>query len=167
MSMTNCCTESNEFKVKDTKEVKSVFERMGFYAHLNKGLNTLYVIGEEETYFCDTAEVVLSLEPIETETGLTNLVGVTTDCFEGEVEDMLLDYNLKMEDVMVVPIIEYIQDQLIEGSAFVVTSVGFESRSGGNSSPFGDVYFITKNHVEFYSLTDYINNKAKEFGVEV
>ena len=166
MSWTNCCTESNEFKVKDTKEVKSVLEHMGFIVYPNEDKDTLYIVGDEETFFDENAEVVLSLKPIETDEGLTNLVGVALDCY-WEVENMLQDFKLKEEDVMILPIVEYIQDQLVEGSAFILTSAGFEGRCRGNSSPFGDVFFITKNHVEFYSLASYINNKAKELGVEV
>lgn len=153
MSWTNECTESNLFKVINPKEVKQVLENMGFNVYESE--EGLFFGSDEGTFFNEDTEVVLSLKPstIDGLDGPTNFVGIISDyCMESvDLED--IGYGLTKDDIMVVPIVEYLQDQLKDEKEYItVICAGFESRTNGSCSPFGDVTFITKNTTDFVSL---------------
>lgn len=160
MSWTNECTESNVFKAKNPKEVKEVLELMGFVVYENEeGL--AFVTSGEGTFFDENAEVVLSLKPISIEGKEKNLIGIISDYTNDSIdlEDVEDEYGVKKEEVMVTPIIEYLQEQLLDDKQYItVTCAGFESRSSGSFSPFGEVTIITKNKTEYMSLQKFIAN---------
>ena len=154
MGWTNECTESNQFKVGNVKEVKQVLESMGFITYV-KDDSVAFSTSGEGTFFDDNAEVVLSLKPIKKEgqEEPTNFVGIISDyCMEGiDLHD--IGYELTTNDVMVQPITEYLQEQLFnEDERIIITCAGFESRCSGSFSPFGDVTVITKTSINFQNL---------------
>lgn len=161
MSWTEQCTESSVFKVKNTKEVKEVLSTMGFDVYGQD--NEVYFFGDENVWFDENTEVVLSLEPIEVEGETKNLIGLISDQI---CEPVDLD-SLEEGTYMVVPIVEYLQDQLVEGSYISITCVGYTGRNGGNSEPFGDVTVITKNNSKFMSLRKAEKEILKELGIEL
>ena len=167
MSQLICCTETNEFKVKNVDEVKSVFEELGFTAYNNKVLNTVVAYSDDDMCFNEDMEVILSKKPIEKNGEKTNFVGVCSDCMGVSITDILLDYQLTTDDVVIQSICEYLQDQLITGCGITITSAGFESRLGGNNNPFCEITIITKNTVEYISPCFLMEEKAKELGVEI
>ena len=63
---------------------------------------------------------------------------------------------------MVTPVLEYLQDQLLDNGYITITCAGFESRSSGSYSPFGDVTIITKTDVEFGSLYHIVDKYIQE-----
>lgn len=148
MSWTNECTESNNFKVKNTEEVKEVLKLMGFDVYLDNGI--YFVTSDEGTFFNEEAEVVLSIKPVNDK----NLIGIISDYTNDSVDldNLEEEYGIKQDEVTVTPITEYLQDQLLENEHVTITSAGFESRSSGSHSPFGDIIVITKNKVNFGSL---------------
>lgn len=153
MSWTNECTESNQFKVKNAKEVKQVLENMGFITYVKD--NSISFGSDEGTFFNEDTEVVLSLNPIEKEEQEepTNFVGIISDyCIESvDLDD--IGYGLTKDNVVVQDITEYLQDQLVDEKEYItVTCAGYESRCSGSCSPFGDVTVITKNTTDFMSL---------------
>lgn len=164
MSWTNECTESNQFKVKNVEEVKQVLESMGFITYVEDNSISFSTSGEG-VFFDESTEVVLSLNPIEID-GLdkpTNFVGIISEsCMESiDLED--IGYDLTKDDVIVTPITEYLQDQLLDEKEYVtVTCAGFESRCSGSFSPFGDVTVITKNSMDFTSLYSAIDEILKK-----
>ena len=163
MSWTNECTESNEFKVRNPQEVREVLELMGFdvYESTN-GLS--FVTSGEGTFFDEGAEVVLSLRPISIEGEEKNLIGIISDFSNDSIDlDTIEDeYGVKDGEYMVTPVLEYLQDQLLDKEYITVTCAGFESRCSGSYSPFGDVTIITKNNTEFFSLAQAVNKYLKE-----
>lgn len=170
MSWTSSCTESNTFKVKNIKEVRQVLELMGFCIESKDNEVTIYTSGEG-TWFDEETEVVLSIKPIklESEEEPTNLIGIISDyaCEPIDLDDIPFGLD-KDKDVMVVPIVEYLQDQLLdEKSAIVITTAGFEGRCSGDNSPFGDVTLITKCDCESTSLFHWTNQMAEKLGVTV
>ena len=149
MSWTTEFLESSAFKVKNTDEVREVLICMGFATDLKDGFLSFY--SQDNEYFDEDTEVVLSLKPFtrEGETKPTNIIGIISDsCIES------VDLSeLEEGTYMVQSITEYLQDQLIDEKQYItITNVGFEGRMSGNSNPFGDIYFITKNTVKFSSL---------------
>lgn len=156
MSWTNECTESNKFKVNNTKEVKAVLEALGFEVFLNKEEETIQFFSDEGTYIDDYDEVVLSLKPITKEGNneATNFVGLISDKLITDSIDLEnIGYNLTKEDIIVTSIYEYLQDELLGKEYIIITNAGFEGRCGGNSNPFGGVTIITKNTIKYASLT--------------
>lgn len=153
MSWTNECTESNQFKVKNTEEVKEVLELMGFDVYTDKGFIS-FVTSGEGTFFDDMANVVLSIKPVNIEGTEKNLIGIVSDYTNDSVclDDLEEEYGVKQDEVMVTPITEYLQEQLLENEHVTITSAGFESRCSGSYSPFGDITVITKDKVGFGSL---------------
>jgi hypothetical protein len=165
MSWTNECTESNVFKVKNTKEVKEVLELMGFivYGDEDKGID--FITSGEGTFFDENTEVVLAKKPISIEGVEKNLIGIISDYTNDSIDtgDLEEEYGVTEEDVMIIPIIEYLQDQLLDDKQYItVTCAGFESRCSGSFSPFGDITVITKNSTKFMSLSCAIDNILKE-----
>ena len=163
MSWTNECTESNEFKVRNPQEVREVLELMGFdvYESTN-GLS--FVTSGEGTFFDEGVEVVLSLRPISIEGEEKNLIGIISDYSNDSIDlDTIEDeYGVKEGEYMVTPMLEYLQDQLLDKEYITVTCAGFESRCSGSCSPFGDVTIITKNNTEFFSLSQTVDKYLKE-----
>ena len=154
MSWTNECTESNQFKVGNVKEVRQVLESMGFTTYVEDNSISFTTSGEG-TFFDDNAEVVLSLKPIEKEDQLepTNFVGIISDCSIESIDLHDIGYGLTTNDIMVQSITEYLQDQLFnEDEHIIITCAGFESRCSGSYSPFGDVTVITKTSMNFKNL---------------
>jgi hypothetical protein len=154
MSWTNECTESNQFKVGNVKEVKQVLESMGFITYVENDSISFSTSGEG-TFFDDNAEVVLSLKPIEKEgqEEPTNFVGIISDYCMESVDLHDIGYGLSTNDVMVLSITEYLQDQLYDEKEYItVTCAGFESRCSGSYSPFGDVTVITKTSINYKNL---------------
>ena len=149
MSWTNECTESNQFKVKNTEEVREVLELMGFDVDTDKG-SIYFVTSGEGTFFDDIAEVVLSTKPVNDK----NLIGIISDYTNNSVDldNLEEEYGVKRNEVTVTPITEYLQEQLLEDEHVTITSAGFESRSSGSYSPIGDIIVITKNKVSSGSL---------------
>lgn len=161
MSWTNECTESNQFKVGNVKEVRQVLESMGFTTYVEDNSISFTTSGEG-TFFDDNAEVVLSFKPIEKEDQLepTNFVGIISDYSIESIDLHDIGYNLSVNDVMVQSITEYLQDQLLnEDEHIIITCAGFESRCGGSFNPFGDVTVITKGGIKSNSL----HQLVKEF----
>ena len=145
MSWTTEFLESSAFKVKNTEEVREVLICMGFATTLKDDFLSFY--SEDNEYFDEDTEVVLSLKPIEGKD--TNLIGIISDsCMES------VDLSeLEEGTYMVQSITEYLQDQLADDKQYItIMNVGFEGRMSGNYNPFGDIYFITKNTVKFSSL---------------
>lgn len=163
MSWTNECTESNQFKVRNPQEVREVLELMGFDVYENEnGLS--FVTSGEGTFFDEGAEVVLSLKPISMEGTEKNLIGIISDfsCKSIDLNTVTEEYGVKDGEYMVTPVLEYLQDQLLDKEYITVTCVGFESRCSGFNSPFGDVTIITKNNTEFFSLSQAVDKYLKE-----
>jgi hypothetical protein len=151
MSWTNECTESNQFKVGNVEEVKQVLESMGFITYVEDNSISFATSGEG-TFFDDSAEVVLSLKPIKKEEP-TNFVGVISDYCAESVDLHDIGYGLTTNDIMVQPITEYLQEQLLnEDEHIIITCAGFESRCSGSFAPFGDVTVITKTGINFGNL---------------
>ena len=155
MSWTCECTESTNFKVKNTKEVKEVLTDVGFDVYEDK--EGLSFFGEEGTYMDEECEIVLSLKPIEIEGELKSYIGLDNPQAydidsEHNPEELMEELGLEEKDVMRVPIYEYLQDQLEEGSYIVLTNSGYEERTSGKCCPFGSVEIITKNATDSYSL---------------
>ena len=150
MSWTNECTESNRFKVENVEEVKQVLESMGFITYVEDN----FISFDEGTFFDDSAEVVLSLKPIkkEEQEELTNFVGIISDCCESvDLHD--IGYGLTTNDIMILPITEYLQDQLFnEDEYIIITCAGFESHCSGSYSPFGEITVITKTNINSKNL---------------
>lgn len=150
MSWTNECTESNQFKVGNVEEVKQVLESMGFITYVEDNSISF----TEGTFFDDNAEVVLSFKPIkkEEQEEPTNFVGIISDCCES-IDLHNIGYGLTTNDVIVQPITEYLQEQLLnEDEHIAITCTGFESRCSGSFAPFGDVTVITKTSINFKNL---------------
>ena len=163
MSWTNECTESNEFKVKNPQEAREVLELMGFDVYGNDN-SISFVTSGEGTFFDEGAEVVLSLKPISIEGTEKNLIGIISDYTNDGIDlnDLESEYGVKQDEIMITPIIEYLQDQLLDKEYITVTCAGFESRCSGSYSPFGDVTVITKNDTKFFSLSQAIDSYLKE-----
>ena len=162
MSWTNECTESNQFRVKNVEEVRNVLECMGFNVENQDNLISFSTSGEG-VYFDDNTEVVLSIKPIPPTN--ENLIGLISDSIAESVDFDTLeeDYGLKQEEVLVIPIIEYLQDQLLTEEEYVIiTCAGFESRCGGSFNPFGDVTVITQKNVKYSCLYNQAQNLLKE-----
>jgi hypothetical protein len=162
MSWTNECTESNEFKVKNTREVIEVLELMGFDVYNEEGIS--FRTSGKGTFFDDSAEVVLSLKPVSIEGIEKNLIGIISDYTNDSIDlnDLESEYGVKEDEVMVVPITEYLQDQLLDNKQYVtITCAGFESRSWGSYAPFGDATIITKNDTKFFNLAQVVDNYLK------
>jgi len=158
MSWTNECLESSEFKVKQIKEVREVLNLMGFVTYETEGKVCFYSSGEG-TWFDEDTEVVLSLKPFEKEGNVTNLIGIISDNIMNSVD---LD-ELEKDTYMVVNITEYLQDQLVDEEEFIsMVDCGFESRSGGDSNPFGCAVFITKNNVKWINLGCWVDKQVEE-----
>ena len=158
MSWTTEFLESNAFKVKNTEEVKEVIEYMGFSTCIKDGYISFY--SEDNEYFDEDTEVVLSLKPIEGKT--TNIIGIISDsCMESvDLEE------LEKDTYIVQSITEYLQDQLADEKQYItIINVGFEGRMSGNYNPFGDLIFITKNIVKFSSLLATEQQFKKECGI--
>jgi hypothetical protein len=155
MSWTNECTESNYFKVKNTDEVREVFELMGYDVYVSKD-NEIEISTDDEGGFLDMeAEVVLSLKPISIEGTEKNLIGIISDCLNSSIEldDLEKEYGVTKNEVQIVPVEEYLQDQLLNEKEYIaITCAGFECRCSGSHSPFGEVTIITKNEVWWSSL---------------
>ena len=170
MSWTNECIESNYFEVKHIAEVKHVIERLGLCTVIDNNKIMFYSSGEGE-YFDDNAEVILSIKPTEVlkdnnEIEITNLIEVISNNTMETLDEILEINNLKQSDVCVQSIVEYLQDELIdEKQAIIITTSGFEQRCSGSFNPFGDVYIITKKHVDCMSLYGYTMQKLKELGI--
>ena len=153
MSWTNEFMESNAFKVKNTEEVREVLTLMGFDTLVTKD-NELYFFADE-TYFDEDTEVVLSVKPIEIDGQKKNLLGLygynIMDSID--IDEVKAQYNLTDTDYMVIPVTEYLQEQLLDDKQYIaITTAGYEGRSAGNFNPFGDVIVITKNSTDFVSL---------------
>ena len=149
MSWTNEFMESSAFKVKNTEEVKEVLNRMGMDTLVTED-NAICFYGDE-VYFDEDTEVILSLKPIENK----NLLGIysysSNNCID--LDEVKEEYNLTEDDYMVVPITEYLQDQLADDKQYIaITTAGYEGRSAGNFNPFGELTVITKNGTDFVSL---------------
>lgn len=152
MSWTNEFMESNAFKVKNTEEVKEVLNLMGMDTLTEN--DTICFYGDE-TYFDEDTEVILSLKPIEIDGQKKNLLGIysysSNNCID--IDEVKEERNLTEDDYMVIPITEYLQDQLADDKQYIaITTAGYEGRSGGNFNPFGELTVITKNGTEFVSL---------------
>lgn len=163
MSWTNECTESNEFKVRQPQEVREVLELMGFNVYEStNGLS--FVTSGEGTFFNEDTEIVLSLKPISIEGEEKNLIGITSDYSNDSIDlDTIEDeYGVKKGEYMVTPLVEYLQDQLLDKEYITVTCAGFESRCSGSFSPFGDVTIITKNNTEFFNLSQAVDEFLKK-----
>lgn len=163
MSWTNECTESNEFKVRQPQEVREVLELMGFNVYESKdGLS--FVTSGEGTFFDENTEVVLSLKPISIEGEEKNLIGIISDYSNDSIDlDTVEDeYGVKEGEYMVTPLVDYLQDQLLDKEYITVTCAGFESRCSGSCSPFGEVTIITKNTTEFMSLYKVVDEFLKK-----
>ena len=163
MSWTNECTESNEFKVKNPQEVREVLELMGFNVYgSDNGLS--FITSGEGTFFDEGAEIVLSLKPISIEGTEKNLIGIISDfsCDSIDLGTIEEEYGIKDGEYMVTPVLEYLQDQLLDKEYITVTCAGFESRCSGSYSPFGDVTIITKNNTKFFSLSQEVDKYLKE-----
>ena len=153
MSWTNECTESNNFKVKNTQEVKEVLELMGFVVYNSDDILSFNTSGEG-TFFDEGTEVVQSLKPINIEGTQKNLIGIISDYTIDSIDINELEstYGVKEGEYMVTPIIEYLQEELLDNEYITITCAGFESNSRGSHSPFGYV-IITKNDTKFFSTS--------------
>lgn len=152
MSWTNEFMESNAFKVKNIEEVKEVLNLMGMDTLTE---NDTICFFADETYFDEDTEVVLSIKPIEIDGQKKNLLGIynysSNNCID--IDEVKEEHNLTEDDYMVVPITEYLQDQLVDDKQYIaITTAGYEGRSAGNFNPFGELTVITKNSTEFVSL---------------
>ena len=163
MSYTNICIQSNAFEVKDLQEVKRVIEAMDFVVYVVNEKYLQFYSSGEGSWFDEDTEVVLSKKPIND----NNLVGVVSECTEFDLDDLLKQNNLTEDDVIIQPITEYLQDELIEGTGMVITTAGFESRCGGDSEPFGDVMLVTKNSIDFLAMARWVEQKAEELKVTI
>lgn len=153
MSWTNEFMESSAFKVKNTEEVKEVLNLMGMDTLVTED-NAICFYGDE-VYFDEDTEVILSLKPIEIDGQKKNLLGLygynIMDSID--IDEVKEEYNLTEDDYMVVPITEYLQDQLADDKQYIaITTAGYEGRSAGNFNPFGELTVITKNGTDFVSL---------------
>ena len=163
MSYTNICIQSNAFEVKDLQEVKRVIEAMDFVAYVVDEKYLQFYSNGEGSWFDENTEVVLSKKPIND----SNFVGLVGEYTEFDLNNLLKQNSLTEEDVMVIPITEYLQDELIEGTGMTITTAGFESKCGGNSEPFGDVMLITKNSIDFLAMARWVEQKAEELKVTI
>lgn len=163
MSWTNECTESNYFKVKNTDEVREVFELMGFNVYTNDNSISFVTSGEGPS-FDESVEVVLSIKPISTEGKEKNLIGIISDYTNNSIDldDLEEEYGVRQGEYVVTPIVEYLQEQLLNEQYITVTCAGFESRCSGSFSPFGEVTIITKNTVKFMSLAQEVYKFLEE-----
>lgn len=75
------------------------------------------------------------------------------------------ELGLGDDDVDIVNIYSYLQDQLTEGSYILITNAGYDERSSGKFSPFGSVEIITKTTQDGYSLY-HLSKKLVEKHVE-
>lgn len=153
MSWTNEFMESNAFKVKNIDEVEKVLELMGMDTCRTEDQAICFY--GDEVYFDDDTEVILSLKPIEIDGERRNLLGIynysSNNCID--IDEVKEEHNLTEDDYMVVPITEYLQDQLTDDKQYIaITTAGYEGRSAGKFNPFGEVTVITKNGTEFVSL---------------
>lgn len=154
MSWTNECTESNQFKVRNVEEVKQVLESMGFITYVEDN-SISFVTSGEGAFLDDSAEVVLSFKPIkkEEQEEPTSFVGIISDCCAESIDLHNIGYGLTTNNVIVQPIIEYLQEQLLNEDEYIaITCAGFESRCSGSYAPFGDVTVITKTSINFKNL---------------
>lgn len=173
MSWTEECLQSNCFKTKDPNEVGEVLSLLGLEPYVYDN-DTIQIFGNTEggSWLDESAEVVLSIKPFEEEGKTKNLHGIISDCAGESIDlDELAEeyYNCTRDNiqdhVMVVPLIEYLQDELIDGEIIEITCAGFEGRSAGNSCPFGYVEVITKTkHVSnsLYSMLEQLLKEVKE-----
>lgn len=167
MSWTTEFLETNFFKVKNTDEVLSVLRKMGFETYQENDTIMFYTDGE--TYFDEETEVILCKKPIQIEDTKTNFLGLIScnDIDSVDIQEVKETYNLKDEDIVVVSILDYLQDQLQDDKQYIaMTDVGFTGRTGGNSNPFGEVMMITKNMVMFKSLYSIIQEKLTELNIQ-
>lgn len=163
MSWTEECLQSNCFKTKDPNEVMEVLQLLGLEPYLYDN-GTIEIFGNAEggAWLDESAEVVLSIKPFEEEEGKTkNLHGIISDYSLCSVtlEELAEEfYTCEIDNihdhVMVVPLIEYLQDELLDGEVIEITCAGFEGRSAGTSNPFGYAEVITKTKHVSSSLTN-------------
>lgn len=161
MSWTNECIQSNSFRVKQPKEVAEVLELLGFITHQKDGAIALSTSGEGGVWLDEDAEVVLSIKPFAQDGEMRNLHGIISDyTSSSSYLDNLAEeyYNCTIDNiqdhVMIVPLIEYLQDQLLDGEHIEITCAGFESKANYNFDPFGYVEVITKDKHVSSGLTN-------------
>lgn len=168
MSWTNECSQSNSFKTKNNEEVSEVLSLLSFDVYNENGSIRFY--GDENAWLDEDAEVFLSIKPHkDIETGeVKNLHGVICDGLD--VKKVCEQYNYKEDngDYMIVPLVEYLQDMLLDDTQYItITGAGFEGRTSGNSSPFGYIEVITKYDYKSENLAHLREELLKEMKVEV
>lgn len=152
MSWTNECTDSNYFKVKNPKEVRNVLESMGFDVYENEG--SLRFITSGQGIFFDEDTKVLSSK--DTNGKVLGVYSSTLNISGNE------EQRINPDEGVVTPVVEYLQEQLLDKQYITITCAGFESRSSGSFDPFGDVTIITKQDVKFVSLAGAVRTYLKE-----
>ncbi len=161
MSWTTEFIESNSFRVKNTEEVKQVLETMGFSVYGSEN-GSLSFFSDENAYYDEDTEVVLSLKPIDKDGNITNFIGIISDSCMDSVELSELEEG----SYMVQSITEYLQDQLADEKQYItIMNVGFEGRMSGNYNPFGDIVFITKSQMKSASLWSMEQQFKRECGL--
>ena len=144
MSWTCECTESTKFTVKNPKQVKQVLTDIGFEVYEDE--KGLCFFSDEGAYIDDYCEVVLTKKD-------KTYIAIGIPQFDnGKYLDRIEELGLGDDDVEIVNIYSYLQDQLTEGSYILITNAGYEERSSGKFSPFGSVEIITKTTQDGYSL---------------
>ena len=160
MSWTTEFIESSSFEVKNTDEVRSVLVAMGFNVCKSES-GSLSFYSDDNVYYDEDTEVVLSLKPIIIE-GLdepTNFIGIISDSCTESVDLSELEEGT----YTVQSITEYLQDQLADDKQYItIMNVGFEGRMSGNYNPFGDIVFITKSQMKSASLWSLESQFKKE-----
>lgn len=144
MSNTSTVAVTNSFRVKDTKLVKEVMEKLSFDMYVSEKDNSLKGYADEDI-IDDTTYVAVIKGEVRVFSGIL-----------GNYEEVDVTPNAE-------PLEEFLQDQLLEGEYLVITSTGTESRMAGVIDTWGGVTVITKDKV--FATTLY--NEAEKFLTQV
>lgn len=112
-------TLSNDFRVKNNDEVKSVLEQLGMEVYIDND-NKMCFGSEEESFYIDNIVFV----NIKTREAIGVMKEYEYD--EDEAQNIFHDAGLTGSDVADVSIGEYLQEQLVDGSYVIVSEAGSE-----------------------------------------
>ena len=146
---------SNDFKVKNPKEVCGVFEGLGY--EYSTYTNDSVALASYETCW-DTDHVVLMDK--KDKRVLNTVLSCDIDFFDLQewLEDTLLDDEYTCDDIEQVSISDYIQYQLLDDSYCAIKEVGNEKLRYN----IGVADVITKRGNKFFNLDSLVEKYIKE-----
>ena len=151
---------SNDFKVKNPKEVYKVFDSLGY--EYSTYTEDSVALASYETCW-DTDHVVLMDK--KDKRVLNTVLSCDVDFFDLQewLEDTLLDDEYTCDDIEQVSISDYIQYQLLDDSYCAIKEVGNEKLRYN----IGVADVITKRTTKFFNLDSLVEKYIKELDLEI